>query len=226
MPGPRFASWPRGACPPPSNRTCPAWRICGRCVQNQPLAPRERSIRRSARRNLRHRFDGHSSNSGDCPRSRTPDRLPTNSELQHPGSERTAGSGVRSGIQGTLRGTSGTPTAWPLHGRWRPRGSSSRHEADAADGREGDAGGSHRVCERYWSRGGAHFMGAIGDVMSNEASNRRVADFVRARIRAIVRDPETAKHSARRPTPSAPSAFAWTRTTTPRTTAPTSASST
>ena len=51
----------------------------------------------------------------------------------------------------------------------------------------------NRVCETYWSRGGAHFMGAIGDVMSNEASNRRVADFVRTRIRAIVRDPETAE---------------------------------
>ena len=51
----------------------------------------------------------------------------------------------------------------------------------------------NRVCKAYWSRGGAHFMSAIGDVMSNEASNRRVADFVRARIRAIVSDPETAE---------------------------------
>ena len=50
-----------------------------------------------------------------------------------------------------------------------------------------------RVCKAYWSRGGAHFMTSIGDLMSNEASNRRVADFVRARIRAIVNDPATAE---------------------------------
>ena len=50
-----------------------------------------------------------------------------------------------------------------------------------------------RVCKAYWSRGGAHFMTSIGDLMSNEASNRRVADFVRARIRAIVNDPTTAE---------------------------------
>ena len=51
----------------------------------------------------------------------------------------------------------------------------------------------NRVCELYWSRGGAHFMNAIGDVMNNEASNRRVAEFVRGRIRATVNDPETAQ---------------------------------
>ena len=50
-----------------------------------------------------------------------------------------------------------------------------------------------RVCETCWSRGGAYFVTAIGDVMSNEASNRRLADFVRAQIRAIVKDPATAE---------------------------------
>ena len=51
----------------------------------------------------------------------------------------------------------------------------------------------NRVCELYWSRGGAHFMNAIGDVMNNEASNRRVAEFVRGRIRTTVNDAETAE---------------------------------
>ena len=50
-----------------------------------------------------------------------------------------------------------------------------------------------RTCERYWRQGGAHFMNGIGDVMTDEASNQRVADFVRRKIRAIVNDPDTAE---------------------------------
>ncbi|MEZ5558015.1 MAG: NAD(P)/FAD-dependent oxidoreductase [Pseudomonadales bacterium] len=49
------------------------------------------------------------------------------------------------------------------------------------------------LLEEYWRVGGARFIGAVGDTMMNPETNRRVADFVRRKIRAIVRDPETAE---------------------------------
>jgi cyclohexanone monooxygenase len=44
----------------------------------------------------------------------------------------------------------------------------------------------------YWQEGGARFIGAIGDTLISEQTNERVAEFVRANIRRIVRDPDTA----------------------------------
>jgi cyclohexanone monooxygenase len=48
------------------------------------------------------------------------------------------------------------------------------------------------LLEEYWDRGGARFMGVLGDTLMNPETNRFVADFVRNKIRSIVRDPETA----------------------------------
>lgn len=50
-----------------------------------------------------------------------------------------------------------------------------------------------RILDEYWQSGGARFIGAIGDTLINERSNARVADFVRTRIRELVRDPRTAE---------------------------------
>lgn len=45
-----------------------------------------------------------------------------------------------------------------------------------------------------WHRGGAfQFSGAFTDIRLSEAANRRMADFVRARIRDAVNDPQTAE---------------------------------
>jgi cyclohexanone monooxygenase len=49
------------------------------------------------------------------------------------------------------------------------------------------------ILERYWSHGGARFMGAIADCLLNRDTNKIVADFVRSKIRTIVRDPVTAE---------------------------------
>ena len=49
------------------------------------------------------------------------------------------------------------------------------------------------ILEQYWNHGGARFMGAIADSLINRETNRIVADFVRAKIRSIVRDPVTAE---------------------------------
>lgn len=49
------------------------------------------------------------------------------------------------------------------------------------------------ILEEGWAVGGAVFLRAAADVMMNEDSNRRVADFVHRKIRSIVEDPETAE---------------------------------
>ena len=46
--------------------------------------------------------------------------------------------------------------------------------------------------ERRWQRGGGNFMHAFNDLLLDKRSNDTAADFVRARIRAIVRDPAVA----------------------------------
>jgi cyclohexanone monooxygenase len=48
------------------------------------------------------------------------------------------------------------------------------------------------VLEDFWRIGGARFCGAIADTLVNPETNRVVADFVRDKIREIVKDPETA----------------------------------
>jgi cyclohexanone monooxygenase len=46
--------------------------------------------------------------------------------------------------------------------------------------------------ERVWQIGGARFTGTILDTLMSPETNRLVADFVREKIRAIVKDPATA----------------------------------
>ena len=48
------------------------------------------------------------------------------------------------------------------------------------------------LLEKYWRIGGANFIGAIADTMLNPDTNRIVADFVRDKIRAVVKDHATA----------------------------------
>ncbi len=47
--------------------------------------------------------------------------------------------------------------------------------------------------ERRWQEGGAGFMVTYSDLMSDRAANDTAAEFLRGKIRAIVRDPETAE---------------------------------
>jgi cyclohexanone monooxygenase len=46
--------------------------------------------------------------------------------------------------------------------------------------------------EARWQRGGSSFGAAFNDLLISEAANRHAADFVRTKIRAIVKDPATA----------------------------------
>ena len=46
--------------------------------------------------------------------------------------------------------------------------------------------------ERRWARGGANFTHAFNDIFTSAESNHEAAEYVRSRIRSIVRDPATA----------------------------------
>ncbi|MGE4241925.1 flavin-containing monooxygenase [Ramlibacter sp.] len=49
-----------------------------------------------------------------------------------------------------------------------------------------------REYERRWQRGGVNIVHAYNDLMRDKASNDTIAEFVRSKIREIVKDPETA----------------------------------
>ena len=49
-----------------------------------------------------------------------------------------------------------------------------------------------RIYEEAWGLGGSSVIRAFNDLMTNQAANDTAADFVRRKIQAIVRDPETA----------------------------------
>jgi cyclohexanone monooxygenase len=51
---------------------------------------------------------------------------------------------------------------------------------------------ANAVLQSAWDRGGAFFMGAIGDAMMNETANSFVQKFVHDKIKQVVKDPHTA----------------------------------
>ncbi len=50
-----------------------------------------------------------------------------------------------------------------------------------------------REYERRWNSGGVNFVHSFNDLMLDQASNDTIADFVRAKIRSTVHDPEVAE---------------------------------
>jgi cyclohexanone monooxygenase len=50
-----------------------------------------------------------------------------------------------------------------------------------------------RVYEQRWATGGTSFMAAFNDLITNQESNDTASEFVRSKIREIVRDPVTAE---------------------------------
>ena len=57
---------------------------------------------------------------------------------------------------------------------------------------ETDEAERRRLFEERWNYGGLGFMGSFSDLLLNAESNRTAADFVRAKIREVVKDPELA----------------------------------
>jgi cation diffusion facilitator CzcD-associated flavoprotein CzcO len=50
-----------------------------------------------------------------------------------------------------------------------------------------------RIFQERWAYGGLGFIAAFSDLLLNEKSNQTAAEFVRAKIREVVKDPETAE---------------------------------
>ena len=50
-----------------------------------------------------------------------------------------------------------------------------------------------REYQRRWDKGGVNFVHAFNDLMVDQRSNDTIAEFVRARIRDVVQDPEVAR---------------------------------
>ncbi|MBE7197385.1 MAG: NAD(P)/FAD-dependent oxidoreductase [Parafilimonas terrae] len=50
-----------------------------------------------------------------------------------------------------------------------------------------------RRYEAAWEAGGLRFRAVFGDLLRDEAANATASDFIRAKIRSIVKDPETAE---------------------------------
>jgi cyclohexanone monooxygenase len=57
---------------------------------------------------------------------------------------------------------------------------------------ETDEAERRRLFEERWAYGGLGFMGSFSDLLLNAESNKTAADFVRAKIREVVKDPELA----------------------------------
>ena len=57
---------------------------------------------------------------------------------------------------------------------------------------EDDAETRNRIMRERWDMGGAALVRSYNDLLTNEEANRPVAEFVRAKIREIVKNPETA----------------------------------
>ncbi|MBI3198875.1 MAG: NAD(P)/FAD-dependent oxidoreductase, partial [Rhodospirillales bacterium] len=50
-----------------------------------------------------------------------------------------------------------------------------------------------RLYEERWAYGGLGFMASFSDLLLNDESNKTAADFVRSKIREVVKDPKTAE---------------------------------
>ena len=69
-----------------------------------------------------------------------------------------------------------------------PRDRTPQHES----GHELSEAEFDELCEEYWQTGGARFMSVVGDALSDEQINARVARFVHNKIRQLVDDSKTA----------------------------------
>jgi cyclohexanone monooxygenase len=77
--------------------------------------------------------------------------------------------------------------------RSRAKQEGTLYEINDKRTREVSVGEREREYQRRWDRGGAvNFMQSFRDVMVDREANNVIAEFVRAQIRATVKDPETA----------------------------------
>ena len=69
----------------------------------------------------------------------------------------------------------------------------ARYPRNAQSALQATAQEREAMFEHRWQIGGSNFMGAFGDLITDAQANKFAADFVRSKIRAVVRDPATAE---------------------------------
>jgi cation diffusion facilitator CzcD-associated flavoprotein CzcO len=72
-------------------------------------------------------------------------------------------------------------------------GALSTYDAPVRPMSEVDPDERMRLLDERWTRGGLGFLGAFADTVTNPDTNEFVAEYVRDKIRAIVRDPHVAE---------------------------------
>lgn len=69
----------------------------------------------------------------------------------------------------------------------------ARHPRNEGSALEVTAEERQRQFEHHWQLGGLLFLRAFGDLLINPAANETAAEFIRDKVRDIVRDPDTAE---------------------------------
>ena len=189
----------------------------GPVVPHRPLAARGRRLHRPAGRRHRHRLVRRSSRSRSSPSrprtstvfQRTPNfSMPARNAPLDPEYERRVKAELCR-APASRRATS--------RDRLRRAASTSR---SALDDRRSER---QREYEARWDRGGLGFTSAFSDLLIDQDANETAAEFVRAKIRATVRDPAVAEMLSPRRLPDRhQAALRSTPTTTRRSTATTS----
>ena len=132
----------------------------------------------------RHRVVGDSIDSDHRRPGRQPDRIPADGQLLRSRVQRT-GAG-REAI-GSRDQTRPVPGAGPLV--YHRCACAGEHATRAA----GDRRRAPRAVQAAWTRGGIiEILGTFNDLLTNAEANETFAEFVRGKIRAVVRDPATA----------------------------------
>ena len=212
------SSWPPAAC---RRRTCPTSpgldRFARRDLPHRALAARGRRLHRQAGRRDRHRLVGHPGDPDHRRAGRAAHRLPAHRRLHAAGrattrSTRREQAAIKADYAGFRAGTTAMPAAgdsrFPANAGARsstPRRRSAKQPSSAR-----------------WTRGGLGFLGAFDDLLIDQEANDTAAEFVRGKIREIVKRPGGRRHCCRRGTSSAASGSASTPATSRPSTGPTS----
>ena len=160
--------------------------VRGRLVPHRLLAARRRRLHRQARRHHRHRVVRHPVDPDHRRAGRAPHRLPAHGELQRARAQRPHRARVRAADDGALH-RSPPPRARDTTGGVVSR---TPNEKSALEVSEEER---QQEFESRWQQGGFALGGAFADLAINSEANDTAAEFVRAKIRATVKDPATAE---------------------------------
>ena len=159
-------------------------RLQGQVVPLRPVAARGRRLHRPARRRGRHRLVGRADDPDHRPAGQAPDGVPAHRQLQPAGAQRRR---WRKSASASTR---------PSIRRDAPRRWTRRSRSAAIPSRPGRRSISRkrsatRPTKPKWQEGGSiSYLYAYTDLLVNKASNDTASEFVRNKIRGMVKDQE------------------------------------